>query len=151
MDAANKLRELGITLTPPQAPVASYVPVVVSGNFAFVSGQIARKGDRVMYKGNVGDNVSADQGAQVARECAISALAVLDAAGLLDRVVRVVKVTGYVASAPTFFDQSKVVNGASDLLLQVFGEEGKHARTSIGVPVLPLGAPVEVDFVFEIE
>ncbi len=150
MDVADKLRELGIALTPPQPPVASYVPVVVSGNLAFVSGQIARKGDHVIYKGNVGGPVSVDQGAQVARECAISALAALQAAGLLDRVVRVVKVTGYVASVPTFFDQAKVVNGASDLLVQVFGEEGRHARTSVGVPVLPLGAPVEVDFIFEI-
>ena len=150
MDVANKLRELGITLAPPQTSVASYVPVIVSGNLAFVSGQVARKGDHVMYKGIVGGNVFPDQAAQVARECAISALSALQAAGLLDRVVRVVKVTGYVASIPTFFDQAKVVNGASDLLLQVFGEDGKHARTSVGVSVLPMGAPVEVDFIFEI-
>ena len=151
MDVAGKLQELGITLAPAQAPVASYAPVVVSGNLAFVSGQIARKGDHVLYKGNlVGGPVSADQGAQVARECTISAFAVLQAAGLLDRVVRVVKVTGYVASTPTFLDQAKVVNGASDLLMQVFGDAGRHARTSVGVPVLPLGAPVEIDFIFEI-
>jgi len=150
MTAREKLSELGITLAPPAAPVASYVPVVVSGNLAFVSGQIARKGEHVIYKGRVGENVSTEQGAQVARECAISALAVMDAAGLLDRIVRVVKVTGFVTSAPTFFDQPKVVNGASDLLLQVFEDAGKHARSSIGVAVLPLGAPVEVEFVFEI-
>lgn len=150
MDVASKLQELGITLTPPQAPIASYVPVVVSGNLAFVSGQIARKGDHVMYKGTVGGNVFPDQAAQAARECALSALSALQAAGLLDRVVRVVKVTGYIASTPSFLDHAKVMNGASDLLVQIFGEEGKHARTSIGVPVLPLGAPVEVDFIFEI-
>ncbi len=150
MAVADKLQELGITLTPPQAPIASYVPVVVSGNLAFVSGQIARKGTSVMFKGTVGGNVYPDQGAQAARECAISALAVLQGAGLLERVARVVKVTGYVACVPAFLDHAKVVNGASDLLVQVFGEEGKHARTSIGVPVLPLGAPVEIDFIFEI-
>ncbi len=151
MDVVAKLQELGITLTPPQPPVASYLPVVVSGNLAFVSGQIARRGTSVLFKGTVGGGIFPDQAAQAARECVISALAVLQGAGLLDRVVRVVKVTGYVASAPSFLDHAKVVNGASDLLVQVFGEAGKHARTSIGTPVLPLGAPVEVDFVFEIQ
>ncbi len=150
MTAREKLAELGIPLVPSPPPVASYIPVAVSGNLAFVSGQIARKGGQVIYKGKVGETVSADQGAQVARECAVLALAALNDAGLLDRVVRVVKVTGFVASAPTFYDQAKVVNGASDLLVQVFGDAGKHARTSVGVPILPLGAPVEVDFVFEI-
>ena|SRR2546425_3513848 len=150
MTARQKLAELGIALSPPSAPMASYVPVVASGNLAFVSGQIARKGEHVVFKGKVGEAISVEQGAQVARECAISALAAMDAAGLLDRIVRVVKVTGFVASASTFFDQPRVVNGASDLLLQVFGDEGKHARTSIGVAALPLGAPVEVEFIFEL-
>jgi len=130
--------------------MASYVPVAVAGNLAFVSGQIARKDGHVIYRGKVGDSVSVEQGATCARECAMSALAAMQAEGLLDRVVRVVKVTGFVASAPGFMDQPKVVNGASDFLLQVFGEAGKHARTSIGVASLPLGASVEVDFVFEV-
>lgn len=150
MDVAAKLRELGVTLPPVQPPVASYVPVVVSGNLAFVSGQIARKGEHVIFKGKVGETVSVEQGAQATRECALLGLAAMDAEGLLDRIVRVVKVTGYVASTPTFADHSRVVNGASDLLVQVFGEAGKHARAAIGVAALPLGAPVEVEFVFEI-
>ncbi len=150
MTAREKLAELGIILPTAAPPMASYVPVSVSGNLAFVSGQIARKGEHVIFKGKVGDAVSAEQGAQVARECAIFALSAMEAAGLLDRIVRVVKVTGYVASTPTFADHSRVVNGASDLLIQVFGEAGRHARTSVGVAGLPLGAPVEVDVVFEI-
>jgi len=150
MSAKDKLAELGIALPPAPVPVASYVPVIVSGNLAFVSGQIARKGDHVIYKGKVGEAVSVEQGATCAREAALAALAALEAEGLLDRVVRVVKVTGYVASAPGFADQSRVVNGASDLLVQVFEDAGKHARTSIGVAALPLGASVEVDFVFEV-
>ncbi|HEV8593936.1 MAG TPA: RidA family protein [Thermoplasmata archaeon] len=150
MTVREKLAELGITLPAASAPMASYVPVVVAGNLAFVSGQIARKGDHVIFKGKLGDAISVDQGAQCARETALTALAALEAEGLLDRVERVVKVTGYVASTPTFADHSKVVNGASDLLVQIFGDAGKHARTSVGVAGLPLGAPVEVDFVFEI-
>jgi len=150
MDVAAKLRELDLTLPEAPTPMASYVPVAVAGNLAFVSGQIARKDGHVIYRGKVGDSVSVEQGATCARECAMSALAAMQAEGLLDRVVRVVKVTGFVASAPGFMDQPTVVNGASDFLLQVFGEAGKHARTSIGVASLPLGASVEVDFVFEV-
>ncbi len=150
MTVREKLAELGIALPAASVPMASYVPVVVSGNLAFVSGQIARKGEHVIFKGRVGEAVSSDQGAQAAREAALSALAAMDAAGLLDRIVRVVKVTGFVSSAPNFADQPKVVNGASDLLLQLFGDAGKHARTSVGVAALPLGAPVEVEFIFEI-
>ena len=150
MSVAAKLRELGIALPPAAKPVASYVPVVHSGNLAFVSGQIARKGEHVLYKGKVGEAVSVEQGATCAREAALQALAAMDAEGLLDRIVRVVKVTGYVASAPGFADQPKVVNGASDLLVQVFGEAGKHARAAVGVAALPLGACVEIEVLFEI-
>ncbi len=150
MDVAAKLQTLGFVLPPAPVPVASYAPVAVSGTFAYVSGQIARRDDKVIFKGKVGDTISIEQGATAARDCALSALAAMKAAGLLDRIVRVVKLTGYVASAPTFMDQPKVLNGASDFLVQVFGEEGKHARTTIGVASLPLGASVEVDFIFEI-
>ncbi|HKZ64040.1 MAG TPA: RidA family protein [Thermoplasmata archaeon] len=150
MDVAGRLRELGISLPTVAPPIASYIPVVVAGNLAFVSGQIGRRGDHVLFRGHVGDTVSVEQGAQAAREGALSALAAMNAEGLLDRIVRVVKVTGFVASARGFADQPKVVNGASDLLVQVFGEPGKHARSSVGVAELPLGAPVEVEFVFEI-
>lgn len=150
MDVPAKLQELGLALPPVSAPMASYVPVAVSGNLAFVSGQIARKGEHVIFKGKVGDTVSVEQGSQAAKEAALAALAAMEAEGLLDRIVRVVKVTGFVASTPAFADQSKVVNGASDLLVQVFGDAGKHARSSVGVAALPLGASVEVEFIFEI-
>ncbi|MEK6851797.1 MAG: RidA family protein [Candidatus Thermoplasmatota archaeon] len=150
MDVAARLKELGIVLPPAAKPVASYVPVVLSGNLAFVSGQIARKGDHVIFRGKVGEAVSVEQGYSAARECALSALAAMEAEGLLDRIARVVKLTGYVASAPGFADQPKVVNGASDLLVQVFGDQGRHARAAVGVAALPLGASVEVEFVFEV-
>src|SRR2546427_8436124 len=138
VNVAAKLQELGISLPPPLAPVASYLPVVVSGNLAFVSGQIARKGEHVILKGKVGDALSVEQGAQAAREATLAGLASLHAEGLLDRIARVVKVTGYVASAPNFAEQSKVVNGASDLLVQIWGDAGKHARAALGVTALPL-------------
>jgi len=150
MSVAAKLRELGIALPPAAKPVASYVPVVHSGNLAFVSGQIARKGEHVLFRGRVGETVSVEQGYSAARECALSALAAMEAEGLLDRITRAVKVTGYVASAPGFADQPKVVNGASDLLVQILGDAGKHARAAVGVAALPLGACVEVEFVFEV-
>lgn len=150
MGVAERLRDLGIVLPPAPAPLASYVPVVVSGNLAFVSGQIARRGDHVVYRGKVGETVSVEQGADAARGCTLAALAAMEAEGLLERIARVVKVTGYVASAPGFADQPKVVNGASDLLVQVFGDAGKHARAAVGVAALPLGASVEVEFVFEL-
>jgi len=150
MAARERLAQLGITLPPSPKPVAAYVPVVVSGNLAYVSGQIARKGDHVLFRGRVGETVSVEQGYAAARECALSALAALEEAGLLDRVARVVRVVGYVACALSFADQPKVVNGASDLLVQVFGDEGKHARVAVGVAALPLGACVEVEFLFEL-
>lgn len=150
MSVTAKLQELGIALPPTPAPVGAYVPVVVTGNLAFVSGQIARKDGHILHRGRVGETVSAEQGAAAAREATLAALAAMQAEGLLDRIVRVVKVTGYVASAPGFADQPKVVNGASDLLVQILGEAGRHARASVGVAALPLGASVEVEFLFEV-
>ena len=150
MSAVAKLKELGLTLPPAPKPVASYVPVVVSRKLAFVSGQIARREGQVVFPGRLGETVTLEQGYAAARECALSALAAMKEEGLLDRIARVVRVTGYVSSAPGFTDQPKVVNGASDLLLQVFGDAGKHARTSVGVAALPLGASVEVEIVFEL-
>ena len=150
MAVVERLAQLGIALPQASKPVASYVPVVVSGNFAFVSGQIARKGDHVLFRGKVGETVSVEQGYAAARECALSALAAMQDAGVLDRIVRVVRVAGYVACVSTFGEQSKVVNGASDLLVQIFGEEGKHARVAVGTTALPLGACVEVEFLFEL-
>ena len=150
MSVAAKLRDRGVVLPVAPQPVGSYVPVVVTGNLAFVSGQIPRREGKVIFRGKVGDTVTPEQGSQAAREGALASLAVMAAAGLLDRVSRVVKVTGYVASAPGFLDHAKVMNGASDVLAEAFGEEGRHARTTIGVAALPLGASVEVDIVFEL-
>ena len=150
MDVDARLKELGLSLPQAPKPLASYVPVVVSGNLAFVSGQIARREGQVVFPGRLGETVTVEQGHAAARECALAALAALQEAGLLDRISRAVKVNGYVACAPTFKDQPKVVNGASDLLAQVFGDAGKHARAAVGVAALPLGASVEVEFVFEL-
>ena len=147
----DKLASLGITLPSPPAPAGSYVPVVVSHNFAFVAGQIPSEGGQVKFRGKVGRNLSIEAGQQAARLCTINALAQLKSAlGSLDRVKRVIKVTGFVSCDPSFADQPKVVNGASDLLVEVFGENGKHARSAVGVSSLPLDSAVEVEFIVEV-
>lgn len=146
-----RLQELGITLPQAAAPVASYVPVVIHGDLAFVSGQVSFVGGELL-KGRLGEDVSLEDGMKAARGCGLMILAQLKAAlGSLDRVERVVKLGGFVNSAPDFTDQPKVVNGASDLMLEVFGEAGKHARAAVGVPSLPLGVAVEVDAVVAIK
>ena len=139
-----KLAELGIELPAAAAPVASYQPLVVSGNTAYVSGQLPFV-DGTIVTGKLGDGVSLEKGQEAARACGMMILAQLKAAGLLERVERVVKLGGFVASVPSFSDQPKVVNGCSDLMAEVFGDAGKHARSAVGVPVLPLDAAVEVD------
>ena len=127
------------------APVAAYVPVVVAGALAHVSGQLPFIGGRLVT-GRLGEDVSLEQGYDAARACGLMILAQLSAAlGSLDRVERIVKLGAFVNSAPSFADQPKVANGASELMAEVFGEAGKHARSAVGVPVLPLGAAVEVD------
>ena len=142
-----RLAELGITLPEAAAPVASYVPVVVSGGMAFVSGQLPFV-DGKLVTGRLGADVSLEDGQVAARACGLMILAQLKAALIpLDKVERVVKLGGFVNSTPDFTDQPKVVNGASDLMADVFGEAGKHARAAVGVPSLPLGAAVEVDAV----
>jgi enamine deaminase RidA (YjgF/YER057c/UK114 family) len=147
MSIADRLAELGIELPQPAAPVASYVPVVIAGGFAHVSGQLPFI-DGQLVTGRLGDDVGLDRGAQAARACGLMILAQLKAAlGSLDRVERIVKLGAFVNSAADFTDQPKVANGASDLMVEVFGEKGKHARSAVGVPVLPLGAAVEVDAV----
>jgi enamine deaminase RidA (YjgF/YER057c/UK114 family) len=147
----NRLASLGITLPSPPAPAGSYVPVVVSHNFAFVAGQIPSEGGQVKFRGKVGRDLSIEAGQQAARLCTINALAQLKSSlGNLDRVKRLVKVTGFVSCDPSFTDQPKVVNGASDLLVQVFGENGKHARAAVGVSSLPLDSAVEVEFIVEV-
>ena len=146
-----RLAELGIELPPAPAPVASYVPVRVVGELAFVAGQIPMREGVVSPSGAVGDAVTTEQAADAARRCAIQALAALrQALGSLDRVVGIAKVDVFVASSPGFTDQSKVANGASELLVQVFGDLGRHARAAVGVAELPLGAAVEVALVAEL-
>jgi enamine deaminase RidA (YjgF/YER057c/UK114 family) len=144
MSYTTRLAELGITLPKAAAPVASYVPVVVHGGMAYVSGQIAFVDGKVMT-GRLGDDVSLESGQTAARACGLMILAQLQAAGLLDQVERVVKLGAFVSSTPEFTDHPKVANGASDLMEQVFGGAGQHARAAVGVAALPLGAAVEVD------
>jgi enamine deaminase RidA (YjgF/YER057c/UK114 family) len=145
MSIAQRLAELGIVLPQPAAPVASYVPVVVAGGLAHVSGQLPFI-DGALVTGRLGEDVDLDLGARAARACGLMILAQLNAAlGSLDRVSQVVKLGAFVNSAAVFTDQPKVANGASDLMVEVFGDAGRHARSAVGVPVLPLGAAVEVD------
>lgn len=147
-----RLTELGIELPPAPAPVASYVPVRVADGLAFVAGQIALDAGALRYPGRVGAEVSLEQGVEAARRCALQALSALrDALGSLDRVRGIVKVDVFVASAPGFVDQPKVANGASDTLVEIFGEAGRHARAAVGVAELPLGASVEVAIVAAID
>jgi len=142
-----RLEELGIEIPEAAAPVASYVPVVIHGDLAYVSGQVSFV-DGKLLTGRLGEDVSLEDGIRAARGCGLMILAQLKGAlGSLDRVERVVKLGGFVNSTADFTDQPKVVNGASDLMLEVFGDAGKHARAAVGVPSLPLGVAVEVDAV----
>ena len=148
MSIDQRLAELGITLPEAAAPVAAYVPAVQSGNLLHISGQISFAEDGSLIKGRLGDDVDLDGGIAAARRCGIMLLAQIKAAlGSLDRVERVVKLGVFVNSTPEFIDQPKVANGASKLMQQVFGDAGKHARSAVGVAVLPLGVAVEVDAV----
>ena len=152
MSAEARLKELGIELPPPAAPAGLYAPCVQVGPLVFVSGQIpVREGEPVRH-GKLGDSVSVDEGAALARQCAIQALAIVrEHVGSLDNVRRVVRVGGFVASGKDFIEHPRVINGASQLLIDVFGEEmGRHARVAVGLAELPAGVPVEVEFLFEI-
>ena len=149
--AAEQLAALGLTLPPVTAPVAAYVPAVRTGSYVYVSGQLPVVDGKLPATGKVGDAVAADDAARMARTCALNALAAAaGAAGGLDAIVRIVKVLGFVASAPGFNGQPQVVNGASELFIQVFGEAGRHARSAVGVAELPLDAPVEVELIAEV-
>jgi enamine deaminase RidA (YjgF/YER057c/UK114 family) len=151
MGAEDRLAELHIDLPPVPTPVASYVPVAVSGTLAYVSGQVPLAEGELLWRGKLGDELSVEEGGEASRRCALQILAALRSAlGTLDRVSRIVKVSVFVASAPGFTDQPKVANGASDLLAEIFGEAGRHARAAVGVAELPLGAPVEVELIAEI-
>lgn len=148
---AKHLREMNITLPQVAAPVANYVPVVISGNMLFVSGQLPLL-NGALSKGCLGKDATPEQGYEAAKACALNIVAQVAAAlgGNLDRVARCVKLSGFVTSTPEFFDHPKVINGASDFIVAVFGEAGKHSRAAVGVPSLPLGAMVEVEAIFEI-
>ena len=151
MSIDQRLAELGITLPQPAAPVAAYVPAVELGGLLHVSGQISFAEDGSLIKGQLGDDVDLDGGIAAARRCGVMLLAQIKAAlGSLDRVERVVKLGVFVNSVPTFADQPKVANGASELMQDVFGEPGRHARSAVGVAALPLGVAVEVDAIVEV-
>lgn len=152
MDVERRLRDLGIDLPPVARPVASYVPVVITGSLAFVAGQVPLSDGRPTVTGKLGSDVTVDDGIAAARRCALQAVAALRAElGSLDRVRRIVRVGVFVASGEGFTDQPKVANGASDALAEVFGEAGRHARAAVGVAELPLGVPVEVEVLAEVE
>ena len=152
MSIENRIAELGITLPQPAAPVASYVPAVEHGGLLHISGQISFAEDGSLITGRLGDDLEVEAGVAAARRCGIMLLAQMKAAlGSLDRVDRVVKLGVFVNSDPAFTDQPKVANGASELMQDVFGEPGRHARSAVGVTVLPLGVAVEVDAIVAIK
>ncbi|MFU8852708.1 RidA family protein [Micromonospora sp. SL1-18] len=145
-----KLAELGLALPEVVPPVASYVPAVQSGQHVYVSGQLPMAEGKLLATGKVGAGVSAEQAKDLAQRCALNAIAAIDSLVGLENVVKIVKLTGFVASAPGFTGQPGVMNGASDLFLAVFGEAGRHARSAVGVAELPLDAPVEVEAIVEV-
>jgi enamine deaminase RidA (YjgF/YER057c/UK114 family) len=151
VSAQARLADLGIVLPAAAAPVASYVPVVVHGGMAYVSGQLPFV-DGKLVTGRLGEDVSLDEGIAAARACGLMILAQLQSAGIpLDSVARIVKLGAFVSSTPDFTDQPKIANGASELMFDVFGEIGRHSRAAVGVPVLPLGAAVEVDAIIALK
>jgi enamine deaminase RidA (YjgF/YER057c/UK114 family) len=150
MSASVRLGELGVTLPEVVAPLASYVPAVRTGNLVYTAGQLPMQAGRLVGTGKVGADITPEEGKALARICALNALAAVNSLVDIDAVTRVVKVVGFVASAPGFNGQPSVVNGASDLLAEVFGDKGAHARSAVGVAELPLDAPVEVELIVEI-
>jgi enamine deaminase RidA (YjgF/YER057c/UK114 family) len=150
MNVSARLGQLGVTLPQVVAPLASYVPAVRTGNLVYTSGQLPIEGGKLARTGKVGAGISPEEGKALARICALNALAAVGSVVGIDAVTRVVKVVGFVASAPGFNGQPSVVNGASDLLAEVFGDNGAHARSAVGVAELPLDAPVEVELIVEV-
>ncbi len=153
MNIQTKLEELGLSLPKVAAPAANYVPYVISGNTIFVSGQIPFLNGEKMHLGRVGDTLTTEDGAKAAQACALNILAQVNEAvnGDWSKVVRCVKLGGFVNCTPDFTDQPVVINGASNLIAEAMGEAGKHARFAVGAPSLPLGVAVEIDAVFEIK
>ncbi|MAU23082.1 MAG: hypothetical protein CMH13_21520 [Martelella sp.] len=148
----DRLKALSITLPEAAAPAANYVPYVISGNLLYISGQLPTEAGRMVAAGHLGGNVSLEDGQKAARACAINIIAQAKAAlgGDLGRVTRILRINGFVASTPDFTEQHLVINGASDLLAEVFREAGKHSRAAVGMAALPLGAAVEIDAILEI-
>ncbi|MBA4348397.1 MAG: hypothetical protein C0415_00185 [Thermodesulfovibrio sp.] len=150
MTPEERLKELGIELTEAPKPLGSYVPCVRSGNLLFLSGILPLRNGKLTRTGRVGESVTLQQAQEDAKQTVINALSILKShAGSLNKISRCIKLNGYVASAPDFTEQPKVLNAASDLLFEIFGDAGKHARAAVGVYVLPLNSPVEIDFIFE--
>jgi enamine deaminase RidA (YjgF/YER057c/UK114 family) len=150
MSASARLEQLGIELPEVAKPLASYVPVVRSGNLVYTAGQLPMQAGKLVGTGKVGAEVSPEEGKALARVCVLNALAAVDSLVGVDAVTQVVKVVGFVASAPGFNGQPGVINGASDLLAEVFQDRGAHARSAVGVSELPLDAPVEVELIVEV-
>jgi enamine deaminase RidA (YjgF/YER057c/UK114 family) len=151
MTATERLAELGLTLPPVAPPVAAYVPAVRTGNYVYTSGQLPLVDGKLQGVGKAGDGVTTDEAAALARIAALNALAAAaSVAGGLDAIARIVKVTCFVASDPSFTGQAQVANGASELLIEVLGDAGRHARSAVGMAVLPLDTPVEVELIAEI-
>ncbi len=151
MSPEEKLKELGITISDAPKPLGSYVPCVQTGNLLFLSGMLPLKDGKLIKTGKLGESVSIEEAQEDARQCVINALSVLKShLGSLDKVKRCVKLNGYVASSPDFTEHPKVLNAASDLLFEIFGDAGRHARSAVGVYVLPLNSPIEIDFIFEV-
>ena len=147
---SQRLAELGIELPPVVPPLAAYIPAVQTGSLVYTSGQLPLVSGELTHTGKVGDDVTADDATDAARLCALNALAAVNSLVGIDSVKRVVKVVGFVASAPGFNGQPGVINGASNVLGEIFGDAGKHARSAVGVSELPLNAPVEVELIVEV-
>ena len=152
-DINKRLEELNIKIDDPSSPAGSYVPYVISNNLVFISGQLPFINGELTIRGKIGDNVSVEEGIKMAEACAKALLSQLKAAcnGDLNKVKRVVKLGGFVASTPDFTDQPKIINGASDLFVKIFEEKGTHARFAVGAPALPRDVPVEIEGIFEID
>jgi len=152
IDPEQRMAELGLALPAPPQPVASYLPAVQSGSLLFLSGMLPFQNGAVLHPGRLGEAVTVEEGVAAARQAVLNGLAVVNAtAGSLRRVARVVRLNGYVASVPAFHQQPAVMNGASDLLASLFGSRGRHSRVAVGVAVLPLNAPVELDMIVELK
>ncbi len=151
MHCEEKLRALGLTLPGPPKPVANYVPAVRVGDLLFLSGVLPSRDGQLIVTGKLGESLTVEQGMEAARVAVLNGLSIIrNVAGSLDRVRQIVKMVGYIASAPGFTDQPQVLNGASDLLVSVFGEAGRHARAAVGAAELPRQAPVEIELIVEL-